>query len=478
MADYYPLIARAIAGLDPGAPGESRRVLYERARAALVEQMRNADPTLSESDTTRERISLEEAIRRVEKEAAQRAREQVGNSSRLRTSNDQPPEAQASKHPSLLTRDDLERARQRNEQIARQKAEEARRLHDEENRSRVFQKAREEEARLLAEQEEREFRDRRAAVPTINVIPEQNLSRAIGFSATRRGPLDLVSDPPTDPYDVEQSMLYNRIRQQLEKLKEDIPNQERIQVNAAIDDFLSQPKSWNEVEYKKILWLIGNSLRALLAQHDAVQIDPEHYSKLPPSVAEALRNPVQAWSIFVQGDPALAELDVYSLGPQEQQDVINNLVAAKNVVSKASQNREILTERAATALDVALRSASSTSSDVNTKLTQEVADKSSRNLLSAILRKAYLVREAIIDPSSSAAKEIGENVFVGATQAVGYGAMTAVLFAGTHAFPYLEFVATNPQLIKEYIVVAFQNSQMIEIVDAIEFEYRRLKNRL
>ena len=41
MADYYPLIARAIAGLDPSAPGESRRALYERARAALIAQLRN-----------------------------------------------------------------------------------------------------------------------------------------------------------------------------------------------------------------------------------------------------------------------------------------------------------------------------------------------------------------------------------------------------------------------------------------------------
>jgi hypothetical protein len=32
MTDYYPLIARAIAGLDPSAPDESRRALYERAR--------------------------------------------------------------------------------------------------------------------------------------------------------------------------------------------------------------------------------------------------------------------------------------------------------------------------------------------------------------------------------------------------------------------------------------------------------------
>src|SRR5437764_4748587 len=34
MADYYPLIARAIAGLDPSAPGESRRALYDRAPPA------------------------------------------------------------------------------------------------------------------------------------------------------------------------------------------------------------------------------------------------------------------------------------------------------------------------------------------------------------------------------------------------------------------------------------------------------------
>src|SRR5215216_2138623 len=75
MADYYPLIARAIAGLDPSAPGESRRALYERARGALIQQLRSVQPPLSESEITRERLSLEEAVRKVESEAAQRARE-------------------------------------------------------------------------------------------------------------------------------------------------------------------------------------------------------------------------------------------------------------------------------------------------------------------------------------------------------------------------------------------------------------------
>src|SRR6476469_831046 len=75
MADYYPLIARAIAGLDPSAPGESRRALYERARSSLIAQLRSVQPPLSESEITRERLSLEEAVRKVESEAAQRARD-------------------------------------------------------------------------------------------------------------------------------------------------------------------------------------------------------------------------------------------------------------------------------------------------------------------------------------------------------------------------------------------------------------------
>jgi hypothetical protein len=75
MADYYPLIARAISGLDPSAPGESRRALYERARSALIAQLRSVEPPLSESEITRERLSLEEAVRKVESEAAARARD-------------------------------------------------------------------------------------------------------------------------------------------------------------------------------------------------------------------------------------------------------------------------------------------------------------------------------------------------------------------------------------------------------------------
>lgn len=74
MADYYPLIARAVSGLDPNASGESRRALYERARTALIAQLRGVQPPLTEAEITRERLALEEAVRKVEAEAAHRMR--------------------------------------------------------------------------------------------------------------------------------------------------------------------------------------------------------------------------------------------------------------------------------------------------------------------------------------------------------------------------------------------------------------------
>jgi uncharacterized protein DUF4339 len=72
MPDYYPLIAKAVSGLDKST-GESRRALYDRARTALLGQLRSLEPAWSEPDITRERLALEEVIRKVEGEAVRRS---------------------------------------------------------------------------------------------------------------------------------------------------------------------------------------------------------------------------------------------------------------------------------------------------------------------------------------------------------------------------------------------------------------------
>ena len=67
MADYYRLLSRVVAGIEKNN-GANRRAIYDRARSAMVRQLRAIVPALSESDITRERLALEEAIRRVEAE--------------------------------------------------------------------------------------------------------------------------------------------------------------------------------------------------------------------------------------------------------------------------------------------------------------------------------------------------------------------------------------------------------------------------
>ena len=68
MADYYSIIAKAVATLEPNT-GEARRRIYERARGALSGESRSTGLRLDKSDILTAQMSLEEAITRVETEA-------------------------------------------------------------------------------------------------------------------------------------------------------------------------------------------------------------------------------------------------------------------------------------------------------------------------------------------------------------------------------------------------------------------------
>ena len=64
MADYYAILKRAISGLAEPT-GEARRAVYEKARSALVQQLKSFDPPLTASEITQQRLQLEDAIRKV-----------------------------------------------------------------------------------------------------------------------------------------------------------------------------------------------------------------------------------------------------------------------------------------------------------------------------------------------------------------------------------------------------------------------------
>ena len=72
MADYYPLISKAVSS---SSSAQDRRRLYERGRSTLMTELRAVKPPLSETTIAKERLAFEEAIRKVEAEEARRAQE-------------------------------------------------------------------------------------------------------------------------------------------------------------------------------------------------------------------------------------------------------------------------------------------------------------------------------------------------------------------------------------------------------------------
>ena len=70
MADYYPLLAKAVSAL-PSSDREQRTAIYERARKALVGQLKSITPPVEDSDIERESAALDAAIARLEEELAQ-----------------------------------------------------------------------------------------------------------------------------------------------------------------------------------------------------------------------------------------------------------------------------------------------------------------------------------------------------------------------------------------------------------------------
>lgn len=69
MADFYPVLSRAINALRDDTP-EARRAIYDRAAQVLVAQLRGIDPPLPEAEITRQRLALEEVVARIERERA------------------------------------------------------------------------------------------------------------------------------------------------------------------------------------------------------------------------------------------------------------------------------------------------------------------------------------------------------------------------------------------------------------------------
>jgi hypothetical protein len=78
MADYYPLLSKAVTGLEPNT-ADARQGIYERARSALTRQLASMDPPVAQDILDRELGALEAVFVRIEADQRQSAMPAAAN---------------------------------------------------------------------------------------------------------------------------------------------------------------------------------------------------------------------------------------------------------------------------------------------------------------------------------------------------------------------------------------------------------------
>ena len=103
MADYYPVLARAVSRLAINN-AQAREELYEQARTVQAEQLRTYDPQFSVPETINERIAVEVAILRLEAEMKSRREKRLvlADHVPLHNANDAPDIASLLREPRIL----------------------------------------------------------------------------------------------------------------------------------------------------------------------------------------------------------------------------------------------------------------------------------------------------------------------------------------------------------------------------------------
>jgi hypothetical protein len=254
MTDYQPLIARAVEGLGKST-GEARRALYERARSALVTQLRSVDPPLSESEITRERLSLEEAVRKVEAVAARKsrmeaieARQQPPFEPRPLKPPRRPEEEEAKRREEESRRQQEEEAKRREEESRRQREEDAKR-REEELRRQLEEEARQREEELRRQQEveakQREERRRKELLRPRRIRAKLAEMASPAPSVTSDGRLHAGPNRPYDlpTIDDDLSTLPIRQRRVIDAILSGLPNNAPKQLKRSLENYDDELKA-------------------------------------------------------------------------------------------------------------------------------------------------------------------------------------------------------------------------------------------
>jgi len=216
----------------------------------------------------------------------------------------------------------------------------------------------------------REIRNSNNLLPDGRTLPTLTSSAAI-FVRNRSGLIDIAPPGPkdllADTDDVRD--FYLDVRAKNGDLVLFGPNLLGARLSGAVLTFQDRTPEKIADAIERRVWSSGNTLRRILAAHDAVAEDRDpHPDKLDCGVAESLRDVVETFNRLAFADPTLRQRDARRPGPQEHDRSIAEIEIVVEVTKQAASDRAITTFEAGEELTDQIDAAKETTSGLPGRL--------------------------------------------------------------------------------------------------------------
>jgi transcriptional regulator with XRE-family HTH domain len=315
-----------------------------------------------------------------------------------------------------------------------------------------------------------------AILPGADAIPGAE-ARAIQFDVEGVGPIDLSSAATAGEClrgGEGRSEDFSELRVKAVELNTLGPN--RLgRASGPVVRFLSLPENVSQVR-TKLFWSRINTLRILWQDHaDASannRLAGEHDDRLLEGLAASqLKDLVETINVFVLGDPGLMELDSVRPGPRETESAKTEIELLEPVIESAVSEPSIATDEARDAISEQAANAKASPESLAGRQASEFARLSLRNFVGELLRRAYVPVRALSQATKAEASIAWKGIREGTYRAIGAGILTGAVtdIVGVTEFSgaFIRFVALHAEELSAYVVKAFQNPTLVEIINWI-----------
>jgi hypothetical protein len=307
-----------------------------------------------------------------------------------------------------------------------------------------------------------------ASLPTQKTLPAQT-GQAVIFQPEPNGVIGVTAPTPEDRLanNSEVGDLYGETREKLDNLIALGRNLLGDRLDRASRRLQSRMPEVISEAIERQVWSSGNTLRCILAAHDAVKGDHDpHPDKLDNGAAERLRDAVDTFNQLAVADPSLRRRDASRPGPQEYERSLDEIRVVVEITRKAATARTITTQEAGDELTDSVAVTDDPSSRLPDRLAIEQARETTRNFWAGIALFLYQGVRSFAAGALLEGGKVPNELFSGLYR----WTMPATLTALSLHPDVVNLFISNLDLLKLYAGYAFEQSpgfkQMIDWLEA------------